>query len=115
MPSSLEKKFRLYWQGVRGPELVPEFRFCQGRLFRFDFASPETKVGIELEGGIWTGGRHTRGAGYESDCEKHRLASYNGWLLFRFTKSQITVPELERLAWFINNRLEAQARRAAIA
>ena len=40
---------------------------------------------FELEGGTWTGGRHTRGTGFRDDCEKYNAAGAFGWRVFRLT------------------------------
>lgn len=50
---------------------------------------PRSKVAVELEGGIWVMGRHTRGAGFEKDCEKMNWAALHGWRVFRFTPGMI--------------------------
>lgn len=66
-----------------------EYRFAPPRRFRADFAYPERKLLIEVEGGVWTRGRHTRGAGYTSDAEKYNLATVKGWRVLRFTGDMI--------------------------
>ena len=104
-PSHLEKRFALYWQAVGGAPLVPEHKFHPTRRWRFDFAHPGAKVAIEVEGGQWTGGRHTRGGGYQGDCEKYNEAQIHGWVVFRLTGSQITVPEIERIRDFLRTRI----------
>lgn len=43
---------------------VREHRFHPARRWRFDFAWPELLFAVEVEGGIWTGGRHNRGSGF---------------------------------------------------
>lgn len=68
---------------------VPEYKFHPTRKWRFDFAWPENKIAMEVEGGVWTGGRHTRGAGFLKDCEKYNAAASLGWRIFRFTPKQI--------------------------
>jgi very-short-patch-repair endonuclease len=103
-PSHLEKRFALYWRALDGPALVPEHKVCDGRRFRFDFADPVSRVAIEVEGGVWTAGRHTRGTGYGKDCEKYNEAGFGGWQVFRFTADMITVPNLERLVRFVRLR-----------
>ena len=62
-----------------------EHRFAAPRRWRLDFAHVGGMVAIEVEGGIWTGGRHTRGAGFERDLEKYNAATLRGWALLRTT------------------------------
>ena len=38
-----------------------EHKFMDGRRFRFDFAWADKMLGVEIEGGVFSGGRHTRG------------------------------------------------------
>lgn len=63
---------------------VREHRFHPTRKWRFDFAFPDQKLAVEVEGGIFTGGRHTRGAGYRKDMEKYNAAAILGWRVLRF-------------------------------
>ena len=67
------------------PGVEREHRFHQTRKWRFDFAWPDIKVALEVEGGTWAGGRHTRGKGYEGDCEKYSEAAILGWCVVRAT------------------------------
>lgn len=69
--------------------LEREYRFHPSRRWRFDFAIPEHMVAIEIEGGTWARGRHTRGDGYEKDCEKYNTAAFLGWRVFRFTTGMV--------------------------
>ena len=66
-------------------EPVPEFRFAPPRKWRFDWCWPEKKVALEIEGGIWTRGRHTRGSGFMKDLEKYSEAAILGWTVIRVT------------------------------
>ena len=73
---------------------VKEYRFHPTRMWRFDFAFPDLKIAIELEGGVYTRGAHTRGAHYKSDCEKYNSASILGWVVLRYTTDMINnIPE----------------------
>jgi len=70
-------------EGVTG--YVREHRFHGTRKWRFDFAWPQHLVAVEVEGGTWVGGRHTRGSGFAKDCEKYNEAACLGWRLVRVT------------------------------
>jgi hypothetical protein len=71
------------------PEPVAEHAFLFGRRYRFDWAWPQHKVALEQEGGVWTGGRHTRGKGFLSDMAKYNHAAALGWLVIRCTPSTL--------------------------
>lgn len=64
-------------------ECVKEHRFHPKRMWRFDYAIPEHKIAIEVEGGVWTGGRHIRPQGFLGDIEKYNTATLMGWRVFR--------------------------------
>lgn len=70
------------------PEI--EYRFCKNRKWRFDYAYPKQKIAIEIEGGVWMGGRHTRGSGFVKDMVKYNNATMLGWRLLRYTPDQKT-------------------------
>lgn len=65
------------------PVPVAEYRFHAVRFWRFDLAWPEHRLALEIEGGVWTGGRHTSGAGYAKDMEKYNAAVLAGWRVLR--------------------------------
>ena len=72
------------------PDAVAEHRFHPTRKWRFDYAIPSAKVAVEIDGGVWTGGRHSRGAGQIKDMEKLNAAAIYGWRVLRFTPQQLT-------------------------
>lgn len=79
-----------YQCGVVGlPKPEREYRFAPPRRWRFDWAFVPQKLAIEQEGGVWSGGRHTRGAGYVKDLEKYNTATLHGWRVLRFTPQQV--------------------------
>lgn len=65
-----------------------EYRFHPTRKWRFDFALAKM-IAVEIEGGIWTQGRHTRGSGFIKDCEKYNTATAMGWQVFRFPTDMV--------------------------
>ncbi len=66
-------------------EYAKELKFHNIRKFRFDFAIPSAKLAIEVEGGIFKNGGHTRGRGYMKDLEKYNLAITEGWYVLRYS------------------------------
>lgn len=71
------------------PEPVREYCFDKNRRWRFDFAYPDKQIAIEVEGGVYAQGRHTRGKGYTQDCEKYNAATEQGWAVYRYTTAQV--------------------------
>jgi hypothetical protein len=72
------------------PAPCREFTLIPGRKFRADFAWPlHGKYYLEVQGGGFVQGRHTRGVGLENDCEKFTLATLEGWKGIYVTPRQI--------------------------
>ena len=105
--SQLEETLYQHIKLVGLPLPEREYRFAPPRRYRADFAYPERKLLIEVEGGVWTRGRHTRGAGYTSDAEKYNLATVKGWRVLRFTgdmiKSGMAVSTIEQMLKVLEN------------
>ena len=92
MKSHLESMLTQQIKILGLPEPTLEFRFAKeamGRQWRSDFAWPDQKILVEVEGGIWIKGRHTRGKGFELDCRKYNAAAELGYKVFRFTSSML--------------------------
>ncbi|GIW81475.1 MAG: hypothetical protein KatS3mg105_3282 [Gemmatales bacterium] len=71
------------------PPCVEEYRFHPTRRWRFDYAWPDHKVALEVEGGAWVRGRHVRGKGFVKDIEKYNEAAILGWRVVRCTPVQL--------------------------
>ena len=82
-------KFEIVWRAMNGPKLLQEYKFHPTRRWRIDWWH-ESGVAIELEGGIWSRGRHTSGKGFLGDMEKYNALAERGVLLFRVPSHQIT-------------------------
>ena len=104
-PSSLEARFLMLWNHVKGPDLEREYRFHHERRWRDDFAHVGARVLIEIEGGIWVNGRHNRAAGFNADLEKYLAAGLAGWRVFRFGPDQITLENVERMAELVSDEI----------
>jgi len=96
------------------PEPTQEYRFHPVRLWRLDFAYPEKKIAIEVDGGGWgrpvvcnrchqtvmryvngrsypvrEGGRHHTAKGSEADNEKKNALAEMGWRVVTYNPSHI--------------------------
>ena len=89
--SAGEEEFSLHCKAHSlNPEREYKFAAELGRRWRADFAFPEAKLIVEIEGGSWNNGRHSRGVGFEMDCVKYAEASILGWRVFRFTPGLVS-------------------------
>lgn len=87
--SQLEDQLLRQIEAKNLPAPVREYRFHDTRMWRADFAWPALRILVEVEGGEFGYGRHTRGLGFSSDCEKYNQAALDGWLLLRFTGAMV--------------------------
>jgi hypothetical protein len=71
------------------PGYEKEFVFHPKRKWRFDYAWPELKVALEVHGGVFANGRHTRGKGFTEDKVKMNSAQLLGWLVIEATTAQV--------------------------
>lgn len=83
------------------PAFEREYRFHVERKFRFDFAWPQFKVALEVDGGIFNGGAHSNPMNILRDMEKGNLATMDGWKVLHFTPSQVkcgmAIADIKRL------------------
>lgn len=82
------------WKQIKAAGHTPpirEHRFATviGRQWRFDLAYVDEQIAIECDGGVWSGGRHTRGKGFSEDCVKTNAATVLGWRVLRFTTEMV--------------------------
>jgi hypothetical protein len=99
--SALEDQFLSLWQ-AHYSQLILEREFSdiaaweadyqeryakskRSKRYRLDFAHPDSRTGIEIQGGVYNRGRHVTGSGYERDCRKYNLAYTSGWTIFLLT------------------------------
>jgi len=79
-----------------------EYRFHPVRRWRFDYAIPEHKIAIEIEGGAFVSGRHTRGVGYLNDMEKYNEATILGWRLLRYRPKESPIRMINDIDRMLN-------------
>ena len=102
------------WSGLNIPMPQKEFMFHDQRKWRIDYAWPEIKLAVEIEGGQYSrtitcnhcakvvqckgkdgklhnvrlGGAHNSSR-YSGDIEKYNQLTIHGWRLLRFTWDKI--------------------------
>lgn len=78
------RQARLAGLNLLEPEYEWEFNKPDTK-HRLDLAWPDIMWAVELEGGVFSGGRHVRGKGYTEDIRKYNIATLKGWRLLRYT------------------------------
>jgi hypothetical protein len=88
------------------PAPIAEYLFAADRKWRFDWAWLRRQVALEVNGGIWIQGRHTRGSGYLRDLAKLNEAQILGWIVLQRTPQTLAADETFTL---IRRALEARS------
>ena len=68
---------------------VKEYEFHPVRKWRVDYYFPRLGLAVEVEGGVWQQGRHTRGSGFVKDMQKYNALAVAGIHLMRFQPKQM--------------------------
>lgn len=98
--SSLELKFEMllktdYARGI--PKSVRELQFNPLRRWRFDFAWPKSKVAVELAGGLFVFGGHTRPMARIAEMDKKNSATLLHWKVLEFSNKHLEDRPMECL------------------
>jgi len=93
------------------PEPVAEYKFHAVRKWRMDYAWPEHRVALEVDGGVWTGGKHGRGSGIVKDQEKGNHAACMGWVVIRCVPKDL---HSAATFAFLKQAMKVNAKRAAV-
>jgi len=81
--SDLEDTFAFQLDAL-GIDYVRQYRAIKGRKFAWDFAFPDERLLVEINGGTYTVGAHSTGKGIARDYEKSNLAQLQGWRCLSF-------------------------------
>lgn len=86
-----EEAFGFWCRALKLPTPQRNFRFHPVRRFEIDWAWPEQKVGIEIQGGIFIpgGGAHSRPMNIVRDMTKHNLLLDAGWRVWHYTPREV--------------------------
>lgn len=92
------------WRNFKIPAPIPEYQFKIERKWKIDYAWPEMNIALEIEGGIWTKGRHITPKGYLKDLEKYNSLAEYGWLLLRYQPNKINFYQIKKTIENYNKR-----------
>lgn len=70
-----------------------EYKFHPVRQWRNDYFLTNYNVAIEIEGGVFIGGRHTSGMGFSKDIEKYNAALTLGIVVYRIDNRDLKSPD----------------------
>ena len=72
-------------------KITPEFKFHPERRWKIDYYIEHKgkRVALEVEGGIYTGGRHINPTGFLKDMEKYNAMAVMGIYLYRCTPNEL--------------------------
>ena len=87
--ATLCRRFDALIEAAGLPKPEEEFLFHPSRKWRFDRAWPDSKLAVEIDGGVFTKGRHVRPYGVVGDNEKIAEAQLLGWTVLRYTAFEI--------------------------
>lgn len=87
MTSGLTFEKLCHLSGLPAP--VGEYKFHPDRRWRFDWAFVHQRLALEVQGGIFVQGRHSRGAALLKEHEKLNAAAALGWRVCYVTPKQI--------------------------
>lgn len=104
---NFKRQFEAVWQRCGGPELETEYQFYSERGWRADYFLKTQKgkrVLIEVDGGIYTEGRHVRAKGFIEDCMKKNMAALLGYHVICIPTGCATDAYLSSVIDFLNSQ-----------
>jgi very-short-patch-repair endonuclease len=118
--ANLEQKFLEAWNRKfpHLPKPIMQHKFNALRKWRFDFAWEfvgglaavrTVNLAVEIDGGAYVGGGHTRGKQQSKDYEKMNVATAMGWRVLRFNTESMKYPDdvVEFVAQVLTNAKDA--------
>lgn len=87
--SEPEELLAFQLKAIKAPLFERQFRIHPKRKFLADFYFPVSRLVVEVDGGVFTHGRHSRGAGITRDCEKTAYIAAMPARLLRVTPAHV--------------------------
>ena len=88
------------WKAHGIPIPTREYQFAKPRKWRFDFvwvSDSDNLCAVEIEGGLFIHGGHSRGAAYIKNLEKYNRALELGYRVLRYAPDAIDYEQIKRV------------------
>lgn len=69
--------------------MVRQYRAISDRRYAWDFAWPDKRLLVEVQGGLWVRGAHSRPLGIQRDMDKLNIATLAGWRVLQVSAADI--------------------------
>lgn len=85
MESALEARIFRIISHLTSEEIIPQYEIiCSGNRYRLDFAIPQLRIAVEVDGFAYHADRHV----FDSDKVRQNELVAGGWQVLRFTAAQ---------------------------
>ncbi len=91
------------WLTLNNIAFVKEYKFCKERKWKIDYYLPELNVAIEVEGGVWSGGRHINPKGFLNDIDKYNAITMAKIQLLRIDTDRLNSAYFKGLILTLKN------------
>lgn len=103
------RQFEATWALLGGPELEKEVRFDPDRQWRADYVHRPTMTILEVDGGVYSRGRHVRPGGFVEDCFKLNSAALHGYRVIRIATGMANTAYLQQIIDWLQNATDSHA------
>ncbi len=103
------RQFEATWALLGGPELEKEVRFDPDRQWRADYVHRATMTILEIDGGVYSQGRHVRPGGFVEDCFKLNSAALHGYRVIRIATGMANTAYLQQIIDWLQNATDSHA------
>jgi hypothetical protein len=91
------------WLNANNIAFVKEYKFCKERKWKIDYYLPDLNAAIEVEGGVWSGGRHVNPRGFLNDMEKYNAITMAKIQLLRIDTDRLNSAYFKGLILILKN------------
>jgi hypothetical protein len=91
------------WLTLNKIAFVKEHKFCKERKWLIDYYLPDLNAAIEVEGGVWSAGRHVNPRGFLNDIDKYNAITMAKIQLLRIDTDRLNSAYFKGLILILKN------------